>query len=228
MHASRCAPHPRRRRALPPGRAAAGAVRCGAVPNRSLGRFGFHLLMAAIVLVSAAIGAAFVLAGAWPVTGFLGADVLLLYLAFRWNYRQGRRAEFIRLDGAELVVRRVEPSGRSARVALRRPLGARHHRRCRPSAESQLARAQPGWLPHSCALRSVWNWAERCGQRSPRIEKRPSARGAERVPACPAHRIGRPRSHRTERSATDRYGSMPPHCTSAGTGGPSSRCTPDG
>jgi uncharacterized membrane protein len=80
-------------------------------PNRSLGRFGFHLLMAAIVLVSAAIGAAFVLAGAWPVSGFLGADVLLLYLAFRWNYRQGRRAEFIRLDGAELMVRRVDPSG---------------------------------------------------------------------------------------------------------------------
>jgi uncharacterized membrane protein len=80
-------------------------------PNRSLGRFGFHLLMAAIVLVSAAIGAAFVLAGAWPVSGFLGADVLLLYLAFRWNYRQGRRAEFIRLHGAELAVGRVEPSG---------------------------------------------------------------------------------------------------------------------
>jgi uncharacterized membrane protein len=81
-------------------------------PNRSLGRFGFHLLMAAIVLVSGAIGAAFVLAGAWPVTGFLGLDVLLLYLAFRWNYRQGRRLEFIRLDGTELVVRRMEPNGR--------------------------------------------------------------------------------------------------------------------
>jgi uncharacterized membrane protein len=81
-------------------------------PNRSLDRFGFHLLMAAIVLVSAGIGAAFVLAGAWPVTGFLGLDVVLLYLAFRWNYRQGRRAEFIRLDGDELAVRRVEPSGR--------------------------------------------------------------------------------------------------------------------
>jgi uncharacterized membrane protein len=81
-------------------------------PNRSLGRFGFHLLMTAIVLVSGAIGAAFVLAGAWPVTGFLGLDVLLLYLAFRWNYRQGRRLEFIRLDGTELVVRRMEPSGR--------------------------------------------------------------------------------------------------------------------
>ena len=81
-------------------------------PNRSLGRFGFHLLMAAIVLVSGAIGAAFVLAGAWPVTGFLGLDVVLLYLAFRWNYRQGRRAEFIRLDGTGLAVRRIEPSGR--------------------------------------------------------------------------------------------------------------------
>jgi uncharacterized membrane protein len=82
-------------------------------PNRSLGRFGFHLLMAAIVLVSGALGAAFVLAGAWPVTGFLGLDVLLLYLAFRWNYRQGRRAEFIRLDAAGLAVRRVDPEGRA-------------------------------------------------------------------------------------------------------------------
>lgn len=81
-------------------------------PNRSLGRFGFHLLMVAIVLVSGGIGAAFVLMGAWPVTGFMGLDVLLLYLAFRWNYREGRRAEFIRLDGAELTVRRVEPNGR--------------------------------------------------------------------------------------------------------------------
>lgn len=100
---------------VPPGRlAAAPPAPFDAVlyPNRSLGRFGFHLLMAAIVLVSGAIGAGFVLAGAWPVTGFLGLDVVLLYLAFRWNYRQGRRAEFIRLDGTELAVRRVEPSGR--------------------------------------------------------------------------------------------------------------------
>jgi uncharacterized membrane protein len=82
-------------------------------PYRSLGRFGFHLLMAAIVLVSVAVGAAFMLAGAWPVSGFMGLDVLLLYLAFRWNYRQGRRAEFIRLDGAGLVVRRVDPGGQT-------------------------------------------------------------------------------------------------------------------
>jgi uncharacterized membrane protein len=82
-------------------------------PNRSLPPFGFAILMIAVVAVSAAIGAGFFLIGAWPVTGFFGLDVLLLYLAFRWNYRQGRRAEFIRLDQAGLTVRRVEPNGRS-------------------------------------------------------------------------------------------------------------------
>lgn len=82
-------------------------------PNCSLGRMGFAVLMAAIVLVSAAVGAGFMMVGAWPVTGFLGLDVLLLYLAFRWNYRQARRAEFVRLDQDGLTVRRLEPDGRS-------------------------------------------------------------------------------------------------------------------
>jgi uncharacterized membrane protein len=82
-------------------------------PNCSLGRMGFALLMAAIVLVSAAVGAGFMMVGAWPVTGFLGLDVVLLYLAFRWNYRQARRAEFVRLDQDGLTVRRLEPDGRS-------------------------------------------------------------------------------------------------------------------
>jgi uncharacterized membrane protein len=82
-------------------------------PNRSLGATSFAVLMAAIVLVSAAVGAGFMMVGAWPVTGFLGLDVLLLYLAFRWNYRQARRAEFVRLDRDGLSVRRLEPDGRS-------------------------------------------------------------------------------------------------------------------
>ena len=82
-------------------------------PNRSLGPRGFALLMTAIVAVSMAVGGAFALAGAWPVTGFLGLDVLLLYLAFRWNYRDSRRAEFIRLDQDGLTVRRVGADGAS-------------------------------------------------------------------------------------------------------------------
>jgi uncharacterized membrane protein len=105
-------------------------------PNRSLRATGFAVLMAAIVLVSTAIGAGFMMIGAWPVTGFLGLDVLLLYLAFRWNYREARRVEFVRLDGDGLSVRRLDPDGRSqswrfepywARVALEQV--GRHDRR---------------------------------------------------------------------------------------------------
>jgi uncharacterized membrane protein len=80
-------------------------------PNRSLHPAGFAVLMAAIVLVSGAIGAGFVMVGAWPVSGFLGLDVVLLYLAFRWNDRQARRAEFVRLDRDGLTVRRLHPDG---------------------------------------------------------------------------------------------------------------------
>ena len=32
----------------------------------------------------------FLLAGAWPVFGFFGLDVLLVYWAFRLNYRRAR------------------------------------------------------------------------------------------------------------------------------------------
>jgi uncharacterized membrane protein len=105
-------------------------------PNRSLGTTGFAVLMTAIVLVSVAVGAGFMMVGAWPVTGFLGLDILLLYLAFRWNYRQARRAEFVRLDRDGLSVCRLEPDGRTqswlfepywVRVALEQV--SRHERR---------------------------------------------------------------------------------------------------
>jgi uncharacterized membrane protein len=81
-------------------------------PHRSLPPLGFTLLMSGVVAISAGVGAGFVLMGAWPVTGFFGLDVLLLFLAFRWNYRQARRAELIRLDQDGLSVRRIEPDGR--------------------------------------------------------------------------------------------------------------------
>jgi uncharacterized membrane protein len=71
------------------------------------------VLMGGIVLVSAAVGAGFMMVGAWPVTGFFGLDVVLLYAAFRWHDRQSRRAEFVRLDRDGLTVRRLDPNGSS-------------------------------------------------------------------------------------------------------------------
>jgi len=81
-------------------------------PHRSLGRTGFTILMAGIVMVWLTFGAGFLAMGAWPVFGFLGLDVLLIYLAFRWNYRSGRVREEIEVSRVRLDIRKYAPSGR--------------------------------------------------------------------------------------------------------------------
>jgi uncharacterized membrane protein len=83
------------------------------LPHRSLGRKGFLLLMALIAVVSFIAGMFFYSIGAWPVSGFMGLDVLLLYGAFRLNYHSARMSETIRIDADELTLTRVHPSGRS-------------------------------------------------------------------------------------------------------------------
>ena len=82
-------------------------------PNRSLGRPGFIAVMAGVVVVSVGLGTFFLLQGAWPVFGFFGLDILLLYLAFRLSYRSGRLRETITVTADEVVVRRIAPNGRT-------------------------------------------------------------------------------------------------------------------
>ncbi len=82
-------------------------------PNRSLPRAGFWAVMAAVVTISTSLGIFFVLNGAWPVLGFFGLDVALLYVAMRWNYRAGRLTEIVRLTPDALVVRRITARGQS-------------------------------------------------------------------------------------------------------------------
>lgn len=76
-------------------------------PHRSLGPRGFLILMSAVCLFAFAAGLGFYLAGAWPVVGFLGLDVLLVYVAFRANYRHGRMFENVTLTRDELTVART-------------------------------------------------------------------------------------------------------------------------
>ena len=83
-------------------------------PNRSLGERGFVLLMAGLAVLSLVGGIVFVIVGAWPVMGFLGLDVLLIYVAFRASYRTGRLVETVRLTDAALEVRRIDAYGRAA------------------------------------------------------------------------------------------------------------------
>jgi uncharacterized membrane protein len=88
---------------------------CVLLPHRSLPSRGFHVMMLALGLVSLAVGIGFVSVGAWPVTGFFGLDVLLLYVAFKANYRSARLRETVKLTTDALVVERVSLSGRRSR-----------------------------------------------------------------------------------------------------------------
>lgn len=81
-------------------------------PHRSLGATGFLILMAVFGTASFAAGMAFLLMGAWPVLGFFGLDVLLLYIAFRVNYGRAAAFEEITVTTSELVLREVSHRGR--------------------------------------------------------------------------------------------------------------------
>jgi len=80
-------------------------------PHRSLNRTGFLVLMGFLSAVSFATGVAFLLMGAWPVFGFLGLDVLVIYWAFRVNFRRANATEEITVTPLELRVRRVSHRG---------------------------------------------------------------------------------------------------------------------
>lgn len=80
-------------------------------PHRSLGPKGFIILIACVALVNFAAGVAFWLLGAWPVFFFCGVDIGLVWLAFKYSYRQARAREYIRLEREALVVRRVDLHG---------------------------------------------------------------------------------------------------------------------
>jgi uncharacterized membrane protein len=87
-------------------------------PHRSLGQTGFLLLMAAVGAVSFVAGMVFLMLGAWPVFGFFGLDALLLYWAFRINYRAAAAYEVVTVTPVELKVRKVSHRGKVSEWAL--------------------------------------------------------------------------------------------------------------
>ena len=76
-------------------------------PHRSLPPRGFRALILVLGLLSLAAGIGFVSVGAWPICGFFGLDVALLYLAFRISYRSARQRETLRLADNQFTVERV-------------------------------------------------------------------------------------------------------------------------
>jgi len=87
-------------------------------PHRSLSPTGFLIFMLVLTAISFTTGMIFFLAGAWPVLGFCGLDVLLVYWAFRLNYRAARAYEQVTVTASELKVRQVSHHGRVSEWTL--------------------------------------------------------------------------------------------------------------
>jgi uncharacterized membrane protein len=86
------------------------------VPHRSLSPRGFFILMSVLGAVSFAMGLAFAFIGAWPVLGFFGLDVAIVYLAFKLNYRAARATETVEVTRDDLTITRVGANGRTRSV----------------------------------------------------------------------------------------------------------------
>ena len=82
------------------------------LPHRSLGHRGFVILMGVVSVICFGIGTFFWSIGAWPVVGFLGLDVLAIYVAFRINYHDANAFEEISLSREEMLIKKCDPRGR--------------------------------------------------------------------------------------------------------------------
>ena len=85
-------------------------------PHRSLSQRGFLILVLILGLLAFFIGTAFFLIGAWPVLGFMGLELLVLYIAFRLNYRDGKASEQLLIHAKGLDLIRTSPDGKQTRT----------------------------------------------------------------------------------------------------------------
>lgn len=81
-------------------------------PNRSGSLRGIHILFGFLLFVFVPTGVVFTLIGAWPVFGFMGAELLLLYGALRINQRRSGASERLELTENLFTVLRTDPWGR--------------------------------------------------------------------------------------------------------------------
>ena len=80
-------------------------------PHRSLSPEGFKWLIRGVLAANLLIGLPMYLIGAWPVAGFMGIDVWLLWYFFQRSYLDARRRETLTLTDREVIVERRAPDG---------------------------------------------------------------------------------------------------------------------
>lgn len=87
-------------------------------PHRSLGPRGRAVLVGAVMAMAAIPSLVFYSLGAWPIVGFMGLDVLAVWVALRWSAHQTKRAEEVTLWPNRLEVREVSAGGKQSVVAF--------------------------------------------------------------------------------------------------------------
>lgn len=112
-------------------------------PHRSLSQAGFLALMVVMCISCFGTGIVFLALGAWPVFGFLGLDVLLIYVAFRLNYLAARAYETVELTPDLLALTCYDPAGRSRRFEFN-PYWVRVMLREWPDGRNELRLAAQG------------------------------------------------------------------------------------
>lgn len=80
-------------------------------PHRSLTQRQFRWLLTGVAAVSTVATLPFVIMGAWPVAGFMGLDVLAVYVAFKASFRSARAYEDVEVTSIQLMLAKVNPRG---------------------------------------------------------------------------------------------------------------------
>lgn len=111
--------------------------------TRSLSPRGFRLVMGAVIALNLMVGGAFYWIGAWPVLGFCGLDVALLYWAFKANFRALRLAETIEVSPVLMTLTRRHPAGNTERFEFN-PYWVRVHLSEQADGRNELKLASHG------------------------------------------------------------------------------------
>jgi uncharacterized membrane protein len=90
-------------------------------PHRSLTPVGFWAVMGVLIAMNFMAGTLFLVLGAWPVLGFMGLDIALVYWAFKVNFRRAREHERVRLYDEALTVERCDARGRRQTFTFKPP-----------------------------------------------------------------------------------------------------------
>ena len=87
-------------------------------PPRSLSTRGLNRVMLMLGAFSAVFSLGFLLMGAWPIAGFLGVEILALWLVFQWSFRAQTARTYVRVTADEVDVRKVDGWGRERRASM--------------------------------------------------------------------------------------------------------------